>query len=199
MSTKILFNGCSYCFGDELKDNEKSRYSRLICDELGAEEINISKNGNSNYKIITDTYNYLQNNDVDIVSIGITYLERFCIPYKDILITINPSNTRAFKPVYDILAKLVYSSTNHETWFLYYSPLYDMLETYCKSKNIKTVYHCVKEKDLRLFTEKTDLNLFEIPFNKFAKSNYPMGKHYHPLEEAHEAYASLLVDKFRNV
>ena len=49
---KILFNGCSWTEGAELENPEEERYSRLVCNELGADEKNIAKGGGSNDRII---------------------------------------------------------------------------------------------------------------------------------------------------
>ena len=49
---KILFNGCSWAEGAELENPEEERYSRLVCNELGADEKNIAKGGGSNDRII---------------------------------------------------------------------------------------------------------------------------------------------------
>lgn len=45
---EILFAGCSITWGDELKDRLNSRYSKIICDALGANETNIAECGQSN-------------------------------------------------------------------------------------------------------------------------------------------------------
>jgi len=45
---KIVFAGSSICWGDELKNPEEERYSRLVCNKLQAEEINVSRCGYSN-------------------------------------------------------------------------------------------------------------------------------------------------------
>jgi hypothetical protein len=52
---KILFSGDSFTWGDEL-ENRDERYSRLVCDHFGAEEMNISKCGNSNDRILHDIF-----------------------------------------------------------------------------------------------------------------------------------------------
>ena len=44
----ILFDGCSWTKGEELEHPQEERYSKLICDELGAEETNLAANGGSN-------------------------------------------------------------------------------------------------------------------------------------------------------
>ena len=45
---KIVFAGCSYTAGGELENPEEERFSRLVCNRLGAEEYNVSRNGYSN-------------------------------------------------------------------------------------------------------------------------------------------------------
>ena len=49
---KIYFDGCSWTEGAELKDPHQSRYSKIICDKLGAEEYNISKSGAGNDRMV---------------------------------------------------------------------------------------------------------------------------------------------------
>ena len=49
---KIYFDGCSYTRGDELDDPEGERFSKIICDKLGAKETNFAKGGGSNDRII---------------------------------------------------------------------------------------------------------------------------------------------------
>ena len=44
----FLFVGCSNTEGHELKDRVSTRYSKLICDALGANEYNIAEGGRSN-------------------------------------------------------------------------------------------------------------------------------------------------------
>ena len=49
---RIYFDGCSWTKGEELENQEKERYSKLICDELGAEETNLAIKGGSNDRIV---------------------------------------------------------------------------------------------------------------------------------------------------
>ena len=49
---KIAFAGCSFTWGDELENPEEQRFSRLVCNKLGAEEINVSRCGWSNDLIL---------------------------------------------------------------------------------------------------------------------------------------------------
>jgi len=54
---KIVFAGCSFTWGYELENPEEQRFSRLVCNKLGAEEINVSRCGWSNDLIL---HNFLK-------------------------------------------------------------------------------------------------------------------------------------------
>ena len=49
---KIYFDGCSFTAGNELIDRKKTRFSRLICNELSAIECNFARAGGSNRRIV---------------------------------------------------------------------------------------------------------------------------------------------------
>ena len=59
---KIYFDGCSWTWGSELENENEERYSKLICDHLGAEETNLSMCGGSNDRIVR---NLLVENDIE--------------------------------------------------------------------------------------------------------------------------------------
>ena len=59
---KIYFDGCSWTQGAELENPEEERFSRLICNELGAEETNLGVGGGSNDRIIR---NLLVENNIE--------------------------------------------------------------------------------------------------------------------------------------
>ena len=67
---RALFNGCSFVWGDELIDPMSTRFSRLVCNQTGMEEYNISLRGASNSRIYRTTLDWIQlngNPDVLIV------------------------------------------------------------------------------------------------------------------------------------
>ena len=70
---KIYFDGCSWTRGAELQNPEEERYSKLLCNELGAEETNIAKGGGSNNRIVRNLL--VENNieDYDLAVIQMTY------------------------------------------------------------------------------------------------------------------------------
>lgn len=51
---RILFSGDSFTWGDELENNTEERFSRLVSQHFDAEEINVSKCGNSNDTILRE-------------------------------------------------------------------------------------------------------------------------------------------------
>jgi len=73
---KIYFDGCSWTRGVELENEEEERFSRLICNELGAEETNLGKGGGSNDRIIRNLI--VENNieEYDYAVIQMTYPAR---------------------------------------------------------------------------------------------------------------------------
>ena len=70
---KIYFDGCSWTEGAELENPEEERYSKLFCNELGAEEINLAKSGGSNDRIVRNLL--VENNieDYDLAVVQMTY------------------------------------------------------------------------------------------------------------------------------
>ena len=75
----IFFNGCSYTWGDELSNRYAERYSRVVCEALGAKsEINIAVNGRSNDAIARTTMKwFLSGNRCDLAVIQWTLISRF--------------------------------------------------------------------------------------------------------------------------
>ena len=68
---KYLFaNGCSFVHGENAGHlfnydrtwNAKLRFSKLLADKLGLEEINIAANGESNHYTVRTTYDWIENN-----------------------------------------------------------------------------------------------------------------------------------------
>tara|TARA_B100001093_G_scaffold403630_1_gene391624 strand:+ start:3028 stop:3681 length:654 start_codon:yes stop_codon:yes gene_type:complete len=59
---KIYFDGCSWTQGTELENQEEERYSKLICNHLGAEENNLGYGGGSNDRIVR---NLLVENNIE--------------------------------------------------------------------------------------------------------------------------------------
>ena len=75
---RALFNGCSFVWGDELKDPMNSRFSKLLSDKINMQEINLSLKGGSNDRIFRTTMDYLQTSPKpDIMIIVWSGIDRF--------------------------------------------------------------------------------------------------------------------------
>jgi len=77
MSLNFYFGGCSFTLGEELQDKEKSRFSKIVSDECGAAEHNISCGGASNFKIVRDFIENYEKENWNLVVIMWSSLERF--------------------------------------------------------------------------------------------------------------------------
>ena len=68
----ILFDGCSYTYGDELENPEKERFSSLI----DGEHVNLGECGKSNDGITRTTIEYCEKNEIDTAVIQFTLYSR---------------------------------------------------------------------------------------------------------------------------
>tara|TARA_B100000927_G_scaffold268335_1_gene243040 strand:- start:512 stop:1081 length:570 start_codon:yes stop_codon:yes gene_type:complete len=75
---KIYFDGCSYTEGRSyLGDDYKNlRWSKLLCDKLGAEEYNISDSGSCNQRMLRNLANDHCNKNYDLMIIQLSYPNR---------------------------------------------------------------------------------------------------------------------------
>ena len=79
---KIYFDGCSVCWGGELKSSDEKfneegeRYSKLVCDALGAHESNMSRQGASNFRVARQCLVRYNMKDYDLAVIQLTYNSR---------------------------------------------------------------------------------------------------------------------------
>ena len=72
----FLFVGCSITWGDELKDRLNTRYSKLVCDALGANEHNIAECGQSNDWIARRTVEETRKRRYDRIYVQLTIPSR---------------------------------------------------------------------------------------------------------------------------
>lgn len=71
---KILFSGCSFVQGVEVKEHE--RFSHLVCKALGAEEYNIAQGGRGNMMSAILAITEAEKTRPDYIVFGITYSHR---------------------------------------------------------------------------------------------------------------------------
>jgi len=70
---KIYFDGCSWTAGAELENKEEERFSKLLCNELGAEETNLAISGGSNDRIVRNLLVEHNIEDYDLAVIQMTF------------------------------------------------------------------------------------------------------------------------------
>ena len=68
----ILFDGCSWTYGSELKNIEEERWSTLVSDSLGTEHVNLGLWGKCNDGILRTTIHHCENHKVDFAVIQFT-------------------------------------------------------------------------------------------------------------------------------
>tara|TARA_B100000925_G_C21789779_1_gene379978 strand:- start:28 stop:651 length:624 start_codon:yes stop_codon:yes gene_type:complete len=73
---KIYFDGCSWTRGEELQHPEHNRFSRLVCNQLGAQEVNLSMKGGSNDRIVRNLYCDNTIKECDLAVIQMTFPAR---------------------------------------------------------------------------------------------------------------------------
>lgn len=74
----ILFNGCSYTWGDELENRIQDRFSTLVADHYKAEHCNLSDCGRSNDAITRTTMQWFADgNTTDLAIIQWSIVSRF--------------------------------------------------------------------------------------------------------------------------
>ena len=146
----ILFDGCSWTYGDELEDREKYRFSTLVAKEHN--HINIAVNGKSNDSILRTTIDYCENNQVDFAVIQFT----------------KPSRTeirQSSRDAYDYLSvgNIFKNGPRKTLSKIYYEHLHNdnlhvanfhknkfLLENYFKSKNIKYYFVTIKREIMKI-------------------------------------------------
>ena len=201
----ILFVGCSITWGDELKDRLNTRYSKLICDALGANETNIAECGMSNDWIARRTVEETRKKKYDRVYVQLTATPRMEFFNQDGPCKFTPQIVKQKEKSYYIEGR----------W--YYKMIYNMyhgIENLYKNKFI--IESAVDSELTFLFADsKQDRKLHEGSYwNSFCKIKqheifrhilrgplsksevdrlYPLGKRGHPLESSHQKIADYLL------
>ena len=198
---KVYFDGCSWTIGEGLENQRQDRFSKLLCNKLGAIEENISYSGSSNDRIVRNLL--VENNieDYDLAVITMTFPARTEY-YNGRWISVAPKYSfvdiirRLSKKILEKEVVDTYNSPltrltdQKEFWNNYYrivttTQFFEMkekihkitIESYCRDKGVPLILCTINP-----FTkEKFDLQL-----------NYtelPLFDHGHPSEEGHRIIA----------
>lgn len=196
---KLLFGGCSHTYGDELnpETRERERYSHIVSEHFGAEEINVSSNGKSIPATIYTLYEKIKIiPDIDLCIFQITYTDRLYFPILSDCHNISTTQT-SYKSYANqmimLLSKLISTSNGYKTgdnFWRIHCPQLNMFEDSCQLRNIKTLYFCTEHKQRSSVLKRClnldiiDVGLIDYVFD----NNLPFGR-LHPLAGAHEAFA----------
>ena len=213
---KIYFDGCSFTWGAELEHPKKERYSRLICNDLGAEETNLSTSGGSNDRIVRNLLieNNIEEYDLAIIQMTFPVRTEYWEENKNRWVRVNPkwnyarwclderedwndSNpwSRRRNPFYPKIDKLEEKFVDHgEHWKYYY-------------KHIHTGYYSQTKENIQSQTIRNHCKAHNVPvilltINGWSKVNFDytvklnsktrVGKG-HPNKLGHEVIASNLL------
>tara|TARA_E500000318_G_scaffold45315_2_gene42798 strand:+ start:2344 stop:3039 length:696 start_codon:yes stop_codon:yes gene_type:complete len=217
----ILFNGCSWTYGDELENNVEEGYPNLVAQKLGLPFVNLARNGASNDYIYHTSLEYLLNNKVDLAIIQWTFPTRFGIYRDSMWENFIPHSFLKLKFNYRVRDKerrLTIEERNEEddfssSFLKMYSNMLGIY-TYCFYKNIplitfnNTFKHIKLENEL--FTEhnsypkilsKTVDSFCEINFNEYIIQHLSgprknrWNKFGHPTKLAHQVWSSYIYNK----
>ncbi len=203
---KIYFDGCSYTWGAELQPNHKEqRYSKLICNHLGAEETNRSSSGGSNDRIVRNLL--VENNieEYDLAIIQMTYPVRteYWDDNKNRWIKVNPKynftrwllDLKKDNPFHSKIDKLGEKFVDHgDHWMYYYKYIhheyYSQVKENIESQTIRN--HC-KAHNVPVILLTMNLwskNYFDYKIQLDGKARADKG---HPNKLGHEIIASDLL------
>jgi len=161
----ILFDGCSYTYGDELQGTDddhdyrvKNRFSHVVAEELGDNYVNFGESGKSNDGILRTTLDYCENHKVDLAIIQFTAFSRFECQKEDKkdYWYITPQGGKEISKIYyQYFENINNSAANyHKNKFL--------LENYFKSKKIKYFFMKLqRDRDIKGFIPSSWYNLVD--------------------------------------
>tara|TARA_B100000902_G_scaffold282790_1_gene268817 strand:+ start:236 stop:913 length:678 start_codon:yes stop_codon:yes gene_type:complete len=132
----LCFSGCSFTFGDELKDPFNERFSTIVSNHYGCNHFNLSECGYSNDAIVRKTIKYLESNKPDAVCIQFTVpsrLEYFTNrgQIENWSVQHPRSRTNVNRYYISVYNKIMGCENIWKNIFLF--------DSYCKSKDIKYV------------------------------------------------------------
>ena len=198
----IGFSGCSFTYGSELNNHEENRWSRLVCDALGAKELNYGYPGASNDEICKKTFEATQESNHDFFVIQITSSIRFSVALGGEPQSVGPlqKNKNEFS---NLLSKLFFSKYEQSDELVWQNLMrwkIICLHHYLNSINTKHMFVFLNDSD-RLYMKNNTLSTgsFKNVCSNIALAEYcfvsgfPLGPNKHPLETGHQFIAKDVV------
>tara|TARA_R100001079_G_C4390820_1_gene127142 strand:+ start:110 stop:745 length:636 start_codon:yes stop_codon:yes gene_type:complete len=209
---KIYFDGCSWTKGAELENPEEERYSKLICNHLGAEETNLSMSGGSNDRIVRNLL--VENNieEYDLAIIQMTFPARTewytGVEGKNLWKRVNPKfnyerYVHGLKTHHPIILRRKIEKTigdkfdKHKDFWRYWfmnvasEELFDVKENihqqtirnHCKVKGVPLILSTINPWSKLSFDFVLDTKGLEIH------------QYGHPTKKSHQKFAKMMLDK----
>ena len=201
---KIVFAGCSFTWGWELENPEEERFSRLVCNKLEAEEINVSRSGYSNDLLLHKFLKYSTTcGKPDIAVIQWTTLNRWQMwdDSQDDWETLNVNNK--YKLQWNAVRYYRHVYTDQHGIENYWKNVY-LAEQYCKDNNIKLIMMNMNDKKPTVDYMSPYQCLCKSKIPSIQGSIIPIPKHktpewyeywmenYHPSPKGHQMIADYL-------
>tara|TARA_B100000945_G_scaffold141379_1_gene113297 strand:+ start:277 stop:882 length:606 start_codon:yes stop_codon:yes gene_type:complete len=198
---KIYFDGCSWTCGEELENPEEERFSKLLCDELGAEETNLSIRGGSNDRIVRNLLveNNIEDYDLAVIQMTLPVRTEY---YDNKWIRVNPKyNFSKWLHGENVnIKRLGEKFTRHKDFWKYY---------YMHVSNQK--YFETKE-NIHFQTIRNHCKVKGVPWilcsiNRWSKLDFDFMldtkglkvHHYgHPTKESHQKISKMMLEKIRS-
>jgi hypothetical protein len=198
----IAFAGCSYTTGTELDNPEKDRWSKVLCDEIGATEYNFGKSGSSNEMICMSVFeDILSKPDIDFLVVQFTSCLRFSMATDDLILSVGP-NQRGRNTTEELICKILYSDGEfgNTNWYKLFRWKAVALHHLLNERNMNHMFlfmldnESKKMKNDKMVPQSfRDRSLF-IGMREYCIHNdLKLGAKRHPLEKASSALAKDLI------
>ena len=189
---KIYFDGCSWTYGAELENPEEERFSKVLCNELGAEEYNIAIGGGSNDRIVRNLLVEEHNiEDYDLAVIQMTYPVRTEFFYDNEWIRVNPKNNyNKWLHGEDGNIERIGEKFKHHADFWKYYYMHVTNEKYFETQE-KIHYHTIRNSCKIPLVLVTINRWTKLPFDLQLNDGTRNMKHKmgHPTKELHKHFA----------
>lgn len=198
---KIVFAGCSFTWGDELENPEEERYSRLVCNKLGAKEVNVSRCGWSNDLIL---HNFLKRPKPDVAVIQWTQISRWQMwdDSQDDWETLNIN--KKYNLQWNAVRYYRHVYTDQHGIENYWKNVY-LVEQYCKDNDIKLIMMNMNDKKPTVDYMSPYQCLCKSKIPSIQRGIIPVPKHktsewyeywmeyFHPSPKGHQMIADYLI------
>jgi len=199
---KLVAHGCSFTYGCELEDPNKSAFPILIGNKLGYDVDNIAIPGTSNEHILKDIVNY--KDTIDLLLVCWTCETRFELGhFKG---NVEKFGWNLIKPVMNKTLNKVLT-TEYLNWDFFIDKMYHqhvMLQSYCEYKKIPYLF-CYGVQNTQTFEKHENTNSYvknlvnwskwynpKQSFRTLTIDDFMYSYDQHPLEEGHAFFAENL-------